>query len=204
MIQPHGNQRKAWASRMDSLMVHRPLARPARRAYCYRMSTGARLASTWSALSRLPGGRRIFDRVLGWMVPYSGSIRPRTHAMEPGRAVVSIRERRRLRNHFRSIHALALANLGELASGLAMTLALPPDTRGIPVRIEIDYHKKARGTITADGRADPPGVAGEATDADATARLTDEAGDVVADVVVRWRLSPRDPGPAADTRKDTT
>ncbi|MFO7893428.1 MAG: DUF4442 domain-containing protein [Longimicrobiales bacterium] len=150
-----------------------------------------RLRSAWHSLSRLPGGRWLFGRILGLMVPYSGSIRPRVQELEPGRAVVSIRERRRLRNHLRSVHAIALANLGELASGLAMTLALPKDTRGIPVRLEIDYHTKARGTITAEGRAAPPPAAAEEIDDPATAVLTNEDGEVVAEVKVTWRLAPR-------------
>jgi acyl-coenzyme A thioesterase PaaI-like protein len=153
-------------------------------------STGQRLFRAWRRLSRLPGGHRMFARLLGRVVPYSGSISPVVHELEPGRAVVSIVERRGLRNHFRSLHAIALANLGELASGLAMTLALPDGVRGIPVRVEIDYHKKARGRIVAEGRAAPPAVVAADTDATATAELRDEAGDVVASVVVRWRLSP--------------
>jgi acyl-coenzyme A thioesterase PaaI-like protein len=155
-------------------------------------TTAARLAAAWRLLSRLPGGRRLFGRILGLMVPYSGSIRPHVRALEPGRAVVSIRERRRLRNHLRSVHAIALANLGELASGLAMTLALPPETRGIPIRIEIDYRKKARGTITAHGRAAPPPAIPEDIEEPATAVLTDEDGEVVAELVVTWRLGPRE------------
>lgn len=152
----------------------------------------ARLRTAWRRLSPIPGGRRLFDRLLGWMVPYSGSIRPRVLELEPGRAIVAIRERRRLRNHLRSVHAIALVNLAELASGLAMTLALPAGTRGIPIRIRIDYLKKARGTITAHGRAAPPErVAGEMED-DATAELTDPAGDVVATATVTWKLSPRE------------
>lgn len=151
-----------------------------------------RLAAAWRTLSRLPGGRRLFGWLIRLMVPYSGSIRPYVHALEPGRATVSIRERRRLRNHLRSIHAIALANLGELASGLAMTLALPADTRGIPVRIEIDYHKKARGTITAQGRAAPPPTIPDDIEEPAFATLTDEEGEVVAEVEVTWRLGPRE------------
>lgn len=153
---------------------------------------GERLAQSWRRLSRLPGGRRLFGWILGRTVPYSGSVRPRFHVVEPGHAVVSIRERRPLRNHFGSVHAIALANIGELASGLAMTLALPADARGIPVRIEIDYVKKARGRITAEGRADPPARVTADTDAEATAELRDQAGELVATMVVRWRLGPRD------------
>lgn len=151
-----------------------------------------RLESVWRWLSPLPGGRWLFGRVLGLMVPYSGSIRPRVHALEPGRATVSIRERRGLRNHFGSVHAIALANLGELASGLAMTLALPSGTRGIPIRLEIDYRKKARGTITAEGRAAPPPAVTSDIEDPATAVLTDASGEVVAELTVIWRLGPRD------------
>ena len=154
------------------------------------MTMGARLLRTWRRLSALPGGRALFARLLGRMVPYSGSIRPDVLELEPGRALVAITERRALRNHFRSVHAIALANLGELASGLAMTLALPPGVRGIPVRIEVDYLKKARGRIVAEGRGVVPPAIADGTDATATADLRDEAGDVVARVIVRWRLSP--------------
>ncbi len=155
------------------------------------MSTpSARLRDAWRHLSRIPGGRRLFDRLLAWMVPYSGSVRPRVLELEPGRAVVSIRERRRLRNHLHSVHAIALANLAELASGLAMTLALPPEVRGIPVGIRIDYVKKARGTIVAHGHASPPAAIPAASEADATAELRDEAGEVVATAVVTWKLAP--------------
>lgn len=153
------------------------------------MSTpAARLESAWRTLSPLPGGRRLFGVLIRIMVPYSGTIRPRVLRLEPGRATVSIRDRRRLRNHLRSVHAIALANLGELASGLAMTLALPPEVSGIPVRIDTEYLKKARGVITAEGRAAPPSpLTGEA-EADATAELRDQAGDLVARTVVRWNL----------------
>lgn len=154
------------------------------------MTTGAALERAWRRLSRLPGGRRIFARLLARAVPYSGSIHPEVLELAPGHARVALEERRALRNHFRSVHAIALANLGELASGLAMTLALPKGVRGIPIRIEIDYVKKARGRIIALGSAEPPTVIGEATDATASAELRDDADEVVARLVVRWRLSP--------------
>jgi acyl-coenzyme A thioesterase PaaI-like protein len=149
-----------------------------------------RLRLAWLRLAPLPGGALLFSRIVGWMVPYSGTIRPRVVRLVPGLARVELKERRGLRNHLRSVHAIALANLGELASGLAMTLALPGGTRGIPVRIEIEYLKKARGRITAEGRASPPPAVTGEHDAAATAELTDETGDVVARMTVTWRLAP--------------
>ena len=153
---------------------------------------GTRIEIAWNRLAPFPGGRWIFARLLGRMVPYSGTIRPLVLELEPGRARVAIRARRRVRNHLGSIHALALANLAELASGLAMTLALPRDARGIPVRIEIDYLKKARGRIVAEGRAAPPTAVLGPMDGRATAELRDSAGDVVARATVTWRLAPRE------------
>lgn len=151
-------------------------------------TAAARLASAWDRLSGLPGGRTLFGILLRLAVPYSATIRPRVLRLGPGSATVEIRERRGLRNHLRSIHAIALANAAELASGLAMTLALPADVRGIPTRIEIEYLKKARGRVRAEGRAAPPAAVTADTEAAATAELFDEGGEVVARATVTWRL----------------
>jgi acyl-coenzyme A thioesterase PaaI-like protein len=156
-------------------------------------TTRRRIEGAWRRLSALPGGRRIFDLILGRLVPYSGSVRPRVLELEPGHAVVVIRERRRLRNHLGSIHAIALANVGELASGLAMTMALPGGIRGIPIRLEIEYLKKARGRIVAEGRAAPPASVLEPVEDTVTAELRDDAGEVVSRVRVLWRLAPEEP-----------
>jgi acyl-coenzyme A thioesterase PaaI-like protein len=147
----------------------------------------ARLARLWARLERVPAGRRLFSVLVGRFAPYSGTIGARVLELRPGYARLRLRERRRLRNHLRSVHAIALANLGELASGLAMTLALAPDVRGIPTTIRIDYTKKARGVLVAEGTASPPAVSGP-VESEARAEIRDEEGDVVATVSVLWRL----------------
>lgn len=129
----------------------------------------------------------MFSRLLGLMVPYSGTIRPRIVQLDPGKARVTIRDRRRVRNHLRSVHALALANLGELTSGLAMSAMLPPTIRAIPTRITTDYLKKARGTLTADCECTVPEVT-EPTTMSVEAHIRDASGDVVATVKVDWLL----------------
>jgi acyl-coenzyme A thioesterase PaaI-like protein len=148
---------------------------------------GARLLAAWRRLSPKPGGAWLFSRFVGRMAPYTGTIGARVEALEPGHAVVSLRDRRAVRNHLRSVHAIALANLGELASGLAASAAMPPGVRGIPTAITIEYLRKARGTLTATGTAKLPQVI-EPTSAEVQADIRNEQGEVVATVRVRWQL----------------
>jgi len=75
-----------------------------------------------------------------------------------------------------------------MASGLAMTTALPPGVRSIVTHLGIDYAKKARGVITAESRVQVPEIRGD-VDHDVRAELRDAGGDLVATVTVRWRLS---------------
>lgn len=123
-------------------------------------------------------------------MPYTGSLGARVTSLEAGRATVTLRDRRAVRNHLRSVHAAALANLLEMASGLAMVGALGRDVRGIPVQLTIRYLAKARGRLTATGTAAPPSVTAP-VEALAHATIVDAEGIVVADGTVTWRLDRR-------------
>jgi acyl-coenzyme A thioesterase PaaI-like protein len=124
------------------------------------------------------------------MAPYTGSMGAVVRDLEPGYARITLRDRRTVRNHLTSIHAVALANLGELATGLAVTTALARSVRGIPIRLSVTYLKKARGTITAECRSAPRREITEPTDHAAVAKLTNRDGDLVAEVEAVWRLGP--------------
>ena len=150
---------------------------------------GERLRRTWDRLAPLPGGRWLFSRVLGFTNPYSGAVGARVEALEPGYARLTLKERRGVRNHLNSVHAIALANIAELASGLAMLTGLPPTVRGIPTAIAIQYLKKARGLLTAESRVAVPQVTQD-TSYEVVSSVRDQAGDEVARATVSWRLGP--------------
>lgn len=152
-------------------------------------SPGAKLLKAWRALSPLPGGRWMFTQLVKWMIPYTGSVSPRVEILEPGYARISITQRRGLEQHLGSIHAIALMNVAEFASGAAMTTALPAGYRGIVTKMSIEYFKKARGTVTAESRPTLPDLTKEG-EYDFTSEITDQKGDLVARATVRWKLGP--------------
>lgn len=151
-------------------------------------SPGAKLLSTWRKLSPYPGGLWLFTQIVKRMIPYTGSVSPRVEALEPGYAKITITQRRALEQHLGSIHAIALMNVAEFASGAAMTTALPPGYRGIVTKLSIEYFKKARGKVTAESRPElPTHIEGEH---DFYSDVTDATGDLVARATVRWKLGP--------------
>ena len=152
-------------------------------------SPGVRILKLWRRLKPYPGGKWLFAQIFGRTVPYSGSVGPRIIVLEPGHEEIEIPDRRSNRNHLGSVHAIALLNAAEQASGLAMLVGLPDGIRGIVTHISMEYLKKARGTIRAVSIVVVPTIITD-TDVDVTADCLDRAGTVVASATVRWRLGP--------------
>ena len=147
------------------------------------------LQRLWKLLSPLPFGRRILSLLFGTVIPYSGSISPQILELAPGLVRVQMRDRRRVRNHLHSVHAIALANLLEACTGLAATIALPGDRRAIVTGLNIEYLKKARGTLTGICRFEvPPRF--QAGDLEIESSIENEAGETVARAVALWKVAP--------------
>ncbi len=145
-----------------------------------------RILEAWRFSRRIPIiGHWLFARLVQRVSPYSSSIFPIFESLESGFCRVALLERRALRNPFQSVHAIALANLGELASGLAFLTTIPENWRGIVTQIQIDYFKKARGKITAECRTEFPNIVGPFT---VGVDLKDGSGEVVARTTATWNI----------------
>ena len=153
---------------------------------------GEHLLRLWHRLGSIPGGRRLFSLLLGRMVPYTGRLGARLVELEPGRAVATLADRRRVRNHLGSIHAVALVNLGEMTTGLAVLSALPADVRGIVTGLSAVYLHKARGPLTSSADVRTLGLdrVVETREIQAVAEIRNADEQVVARVTASWRVGP--------------
>ena len=147
----------------------------------------------WSRLSPLPAGAQMFSLALGFIVPYSATIGARVEDIRPGYARVSVKDRRKLRNHLHSIHAMALINLGEIATGLAVLSTISTDMRGILVDIHADYLKKARGKLTATAEFELPEPLLDNSSCEVVAQLKDQSGETVTRVRATWLIGYKAP-----------
>jgi acyl-coenzyme A thioesterase PaaI-like protein len=150
----------------------------------------------WDLLSGVPGGKVVFSRLVGRLAPYTGSIHATVTVLRAGYAEVAMPDRKSLRNHLDCVHTVALVNLGEFAANMALGYTLPDDARFIVSGLEVEYAKKARGTIIAIADAPIPRTAARAT-YDVTVALRDSEGDVVARVTSHVLVGPK-PGSTSD------
>lgn len=150
------------------------------------------IRSLWDRVSPMPGGPRIFSFLLGRIVPYTGSIRPRVRELGASGATIEMRDRRAVRNHLRSVHALALANLAELTTGLPLAYAVMPAGRTILVSLTVDFLRKARGTLVATSSFAPPDASRDG-EIEIPVEVRDAAGEVVVRARARWRYGPVKP-----------
>lgn len=116
---------------------------------------GNSIKTWWGKLSTHPFGKWIFSRILGWLIPYTGTIRPNIVKLGPGSAEVFIKDTRRNRNHLQSIHALALGNLGELTTGLALHFGMETNKRAILTNLNVEFPQKSAWPDYGEGKHRP-------------------------------------------------
>jgi acyl-coenzyme A thioesterase PaaI-like protein len=103
----------------------------------------------YKKVKNFPFGNSIFTFFLCIKVPYFKSIKPKILVMEEGRVEATISQHHAIQNHIKTIHAIAVCNLCELAMGMLVEATIPDNLRWLPTGMDIKYLKKTTGIIKA-------------------------------------------------------
>lgn len=144
-------------------------------------------------LKALPAGLRLFSWLVAFKAPYFSSIHPVFLALEPGFAKARISNRRSVRNHLGTVHAIAMANLCEFVGGTLMEVSISPQMRWIPRGMTIRYLGLARTDLTAECQIENFDWSG-AQDVLLQVFVRDTSGTVVSEAEIPMYVSPRAPG----------
>lgn len=143
----------------------------------------------YNKLSGLPMGKPLFTRGVCFKAPYFATIRPLITELRPGYSEVKIRKRRSVQNHLGTVHAIAMCNMAELASGTMTEISVPATHRWIPRGMEVEYLKKAETDLIAVARAELPGQWPDSGDFITRVEVQNTHGQVVARMVITMWVS---------------
>ena len=94
-------------------------------------------------------GRWLMTQAVCAAAPYSRTISPRFLVLEPGHVEAFVPNRRGVRNHLGSVHAIAMCNAAELVAGTCIDLCVDRRLRWIPTGMTVRYQKIARTDLRA-------------------------------------------------------
>jgi len=151
----------------------------------------SQVLTMWNKAAARPLGTRVFSVLFARKAPYFASIRPLFTVIEPNRAELVIRDRRRVHNHLGTVHAIALCNGLEAAMGALAEATIPADKRWIPKGMEVSYTAKATSDITCIAETDPEQWAGDDPDLPVRVRGVRDDGTVVVEGVIRLWVTAR-------------
>jgi acyl-coenzyme A thioesterase PaaI-like protein len=108
-----------------------------------------RLARLVGRISKVPKPfrPRALTTLLGNAVPFVGTAGVVIEELTPSRCVVVVRNRRRVQNHIRSVHAAAITLLAETASGMVVGMNVPEDRVPVVKTIGMEFKKRSKGDI---------------------------------------------------------
>ncbi|MCP5014488.1 MAG: DUF4442 domain-containing protein [Ketobacter sp.] len=149
------------------------------------MSNGNAVMEMWNKVSRYPGGKLLFSKVVSRKAPYFKTVDASIEELRPNYARLTMKKRRAVQNHIGTVHVIAICNLLEMAMGTCAEASVPKHLRWIPKGMTVDYTAKAGTDITGTAEINPEDWKPGDLDVKVTACTTDGT-PVVVGVIKLW------------------
>jgi uncharacterized protein (TIGR00369 family) len=156
-----------------------------------------RLSRVVTRLNGLPPALRRFavTKAFTSQVKFAGTGAVQILELEEGRAVLQMKNRRKVQNHIGTIHATGMALLAESATGVALGMTLPDSKIPLLKSMHVDYVKRANGTLRAEATLPPElrarVIGEERGDFAVPVKVTDETGEEPIRVQMVWAWVPK-------------
>ena len=155
------------------------------------------LARTVASLDSLPAALR--GRMITWgftrQVRFAGTASVTFESLGEGRAVLHLKNRRKVQNHIKGIHAAAMALLAETATGAVLGMSLPDTHIPLLKSMHVDYVRRAQGDLRAEASLTPEMLARVASepkgDFTIPVKVTDSAGEEPIKCQMTWAWVPK-------------
>ncbi|GGY22484.1 DUF4442 domain-containing protein [Paludibacterium paludis] len=160
----------------------------------YRSNSMSRLAAK---AGRLPAGLRSFvlTRAFGRIVPFLGTAGLCFEEVTQQRLIVSIRNRRKVQNHIKGVHAAAMALLAETATGFVVGMNVPDDKLMLLKSMHVNYTRRSQGDMRAVATLDEAQIqrmyVEEKGDVTVNVTVTDESGEAPVQCEMVWTWIPK-------------
>lgn len=135
------------------------------------------------------GGKWLFSKIICWKAPYFSTIKPLFRDLKPGYCEITVRKRRAIENHLKSVHAIAMANMCELSAGMLTEVSIPAHLRWIPLNMQINYVHKAKTDVRAVATAELPTHWLDSQDVPVSVTVFDTQNQPVVTAVITMRVS---------------
>lgn len=109
-----------------------------------------RVLKLQAKLAKYPMGKLLFSKAVARMAPYFTTINPFIEELKHNYIRVSMKKKRKVHNHIKTVHAIAMCNLCEFAAGICMESSIPKHRRWIPAGMTVSYLKKAKTNLIAE------------------------------------------------------
>lgn len=135
--------------------------------------------------------KRLLSWVIGRKVPFVGTSNIRFELMTKDKVVVSLKNKRKVRNHIHQIHAAAMILLAETATGMVLGMNIPDDRIPLVKSLNTDFVKRSTGAMRAEAvftEAQRALLQTEKGETKIQVKITDELGvePIVCEVVWAW------------------
>jgi len=152
-----------------------------------------RLAKTVQKLEKYP--KVLLSYVVGRTVKFVGTAGIQFEEMTTDRVIVTLKNKKKVRNHIGQIHAAGMVLLAETATGMVVGMNLPDDKIPLIKSLKTDFVRRSKGTMRAEAWLDEVQkrriLAEEKGEVLVNVKVTDESGETPIECEMLWAWIPK-------------